>query len=469
MNDNELDSRLRAALNVKHISNDDSLMDRAVTAPRRPLREWLATSSPTARRGLAGSVAAIAALAVILPSALPTQSSLFSLSATASNAASGLVADNYGGMDSKMMLPYVTYNYIAGPGLSTKTGTGTVFRFELEGDVQQRARLIADALGVQGTLVKASYFDETYPTWVVGPEDGTSANLTISWSGTGSWWYNNPAAYPEQKCIDPGQPGDVAGDDLTQTCAKYEAPITGLNPSKDDAVAAAIELFTRLGYTGDKEQLTVYRDEWGTSVTAPESVNGERIALDWSMSWSGNGEIAYVGGQSARAVEAGEFATISPTDAVARLADWRWFGSAPMDGVPWMSARSYSVGGDTVVGEETDETTDASNGTTDDTVTEPTAEPTPEPVPSAEPVPEPIESVDPGLSPEPLPTPTVMDLIITKAVPQLLLVWDNNGGAWLVPGFVMTGDEGWPIAVISLIDGVIELPEPMPIEPAIID
>ena len=126
-----------------------------------------------------------------------------------------------------------------------------------------------------------------------------------------------------------------------------------------------------------------------------------------------------------------------------------------------MAARSYSAEGDVVVGEDTDSTTEPT--------TEPEGDPTAEPAPSVDPTPVPTESVDPGLTPEPLPTPTVMDVIISKAVPQLLLVWDNNGGAWLVPGFVMTGDEGWPLAVISLIDGVIDLPEPMPIEPAVID
>lgn len=465
MNNDELDARLRAATQSNNSTTSANVIERAVASRRRPVREWLATSSPAARRNLGGTAAAVAALALVLPSAFPTQAPLFSLSANSQSAASGLAADSLVGGDAKMMMPFVTYNYIAGPDLSTEGGSELVYRFELDGDVQQRAREIADALGIEGELAKSTYFDEMYPTWVIGPEDGTRENLTVTWSGTGSWWYNNPAAYPEQKCIDPGQPGDVVGDDLTESCSQYEAPITGKNPSEADASGYALELFTSLGYSGTKDQITVYRDEWGTTVTASEIVNGQRIALDWSMYWGGNGEIAYIGGQSARAVEAGEFATISPTAAVARLADWRWFGSAPMDGVPWMSARSYSVGGDAIVGEETDATTEPST----DPTAEPTAEPTVEPEPSVEPAPVPTESVDPGLTPEPLPTPTVMDLIISKAVPQMLMVWDSNGGAWLVPGYIMTGDEGWPIAVISLIDGVIELPEPMPIEPAVID
>lgn len=461
MNNDELDARLRAAALSNHHTASPDVMDRAVNSRRRPVREWFATSSPAARRNLGGTVAAVAALALVLPSAFPTQSPLFSLSAQSQSATTGLASDSLVGGDSKMMMPFVTYNYSAGPNLSTEGAPGLVYRFQLDGDVQQRAREIADALGVDGDPAKSTYFDANYPTWVVGPEDGSRANVTVTWTGTGSWWFNNPAAYPEQNCVDPGQPGDVVGDDLSELCAEYAAPISGKNPSEADATAEALELFASLGYTGDKENITVYRDEWGTTVTASETVKGQRIALDWSISWAGNGEIAYVGGQSARAVEAGEFATVSPTEAVARLSDWRWHGSAPMDGAPWMAARSYSAEGDVVVGEDTDSTTEPT--------TEPEGDPTAEPAPSVDPTPVPTESVDPGLTPEPLPTPTVMDVIISKAVPQLLLVWDNNGGAWLVPGFVMTGDEGWPLAVISLIDGVIDLPEPMPIEPAVID
>jgi hypothetical protein len=128
-----------------------------------------------------------------------------------------------------------------------------------------------------------------------------------------------------------------------------------------------------------------------------------------------------------------------------------------MDGVPWMSARAYDA-------------VDSGEPLRTESV-EPGLEPEPLPTesvdPGLEPEPLPTESVEPGLEPEP--TPTVMDMIISVAKPQLLMVWDNNGGAWLVPGFVMQGSEGWPLAVISLIEGVIELPDPMPIEPAIVD
>lgn len=464
MNEN-LDDRLRSASPSADSTVSPDIMDRATRSRRRPLHDWLSTSTAASRRGLVGGVAGVAALAIALPAVFPSQPALFALGSANSAAASTLGA---AGDEKMMMMPYVEYNYVADASLSTSAGTGAVYRFELSGDVRDRATDVAAAFGVTGLPVKSSYFDEAYPTWVVGPEDGSAPNIAISWSGTGSWWYNNPAAYPAAECLDPVQSGDNVDDDKSLECAEYAEPVKGLNPSEADAAAIAFDLFTQLGYAGTASDLTTYSDEWGTTVTAPEFVDGQRIALDWSISWSGNGEIAYAGGQSSTAVKAGTYGTVSAVDAVARLDDWRWFGAAPMDGLPWMSSRAYSVGGDATSSENSaGESTDPSEGVTTEPTTEPTAEPEPET--TVEPVPVPTESIDPEVTPEPLPTMTVMDLIINKATPQLLMVWDNAGNAWLVPGFVMSGDEGWPMAVISLVEGVIELPEPMPIEPALSD
>ncbi|MCY7412042.1 MAG: hypothetical protein LH471_03245, partial [Salinibacterium sp.] len=67
------------------------------------------------------------------------------------------------------------------------------------------------------------------------------------------------------------------------------------------------------------------------------------------------------------------------------------------------------------------------------------------------------------------PTPEVVNVTIDNATPTLLLLWDVDGNAWLVPGYAMQGEEGWWNAVVSLVDGVITLPEPMQIEPAILE
>jgi hypothetical protein len=55
---------------------------------------------------------------------------------------------------------------------------------------------------------------------------------------------------------------------------------------------------------------------------------------------------------------------------------------------------------------------------------------------------------------------------VGSSIPTLLLVWDALGGAWLVPGYLMSfGEQEWQSsAVIAVADGVIQIQEVLPIE-----
>jgi hypothetical protein len=82
----------------------------------------------------------------------------------------------------------------------------------------------------------------------------------------------------------------------------------------------------------------------------------------------------------------------------------------------------------------------------------------PEPGVSASPTP-----VDPAPTetPEPAPIePEVITLTVVSAEAALLSIWDSAGDVWLVPGFILVNDQGWWSSIISLIEGVIALPEP---------
>ncbi len=108
---------------------------------------------------------------------------------------------------------------------------------------------------------------------------------------------------------------------------------------------------------------------------------------------------------------------------------------------------------------------------TDNSV-DPTAPETPAP---SDPTDTPVDPTEPTAPAEPLPpiqvepTPEVVNVTVDNATPTLLLLWDVDGNAWLVPGYAMQTGEGWWNAVVSLVDGVIALPEPMQIEPAILE
>ena len=73
------------------------------------------------------------------------------------------------------------------------------------------------------------------------------------------------------------------------------------------------------------------------------------------------------------------------------------------------------------------------------------------------------------VDPMPEPTPEVVEVTVDNATATLVLLWDVDGNAWLVPGYAMQMDEGWWNSVVSLVDGVIALPEPMEIEPLVVD
>jgi hypothetical protein len=84
---------------------------------------------------------------------------------------------------------------------------------------------------------------------------------------------------------------------------------------------------------------------------------------------------------------------------------------------------------------------------------------------SASPIP-----VEPEPTEEPAPTepeqtePAVITLTVVSAESALLSIWDSSGDVWLVPGLIMVNDQGWWSSVISLIEGVIALPEPSTID-----
>jgi hypothetical protein len=87
--------------------------------------------------------------------------------------------------------------------------------------------------------------------------------------------------------------------------------------------------------------------------------------------------------------------------------------------------------------------------------TEETTEPSePSPSETVSPEPEPTET-------EPAPVePQVVTLTIVRAESALLGIWDAAGDVWLVPGWIMFNDEVWWSTVISLIEGIIALPDP---------
>jgi hypothetical protein len=68
---------------------------------------------------------------------------------------------------------------------------------------------------------------------------------------------------------------------------------------------------------------------------------------------------------------------------------------------------------------------------------------------------------------EPEPTPTVVTVTVNKSVAAPMMIWDLSGNAWIVPGYLLIGDQGWLTPVFALEDGVVTLPAPAEIMPMV--
>ncbi|KQV24693.1 hypothetical protein [Yonghaparkia sp. Root332] len=393
------------------------------------------------------------------------------------------------------------YEYVAGDGLATSGGSGAAYALERTGAPEATLDGLADVFDLVGEAVRASYFDESYPSYIVGPEDGSAPALTITWAGTASWWYSDPAASGWTSCAVPGDvgadgtageaPADEPLPEIAPEICEPVPPTGGAMPSEDEARDEAAAILTATGLDVDAEDIRVTADDWQTVASANLVVDGVETALDWAVAWGPGGEIAWAYGHAVDIVGRGTFGTVSERDAVSRLSDGRWFGAAGPEfqgggvGIAEMAGDAAFEQG--MPGTDGDGAT-GSSGAAVDPGTEPAPAPTDsappaEPVPS-EPAPEPapVDPVEPAptepepvaptpidpseppvVEPEPLPEPTPEVEIVTvnEAEATLLLMWDSEGDAWLVPGYAYRQAEGWWSSVVSLVEGVIALPEPI--------
>jgi hypothetical protein len=463
MNHNEenLDARVRGAFgDAPPVSGGDSLLDPGVLNSRSPQ----ARNPRRVKKVAAGSLLGVGSLALVgvlvTTLTLPSQAHLFTL------------ADSGGGQGAAEMATsdraigiWTQYEYLAGEGLGTEGGRGDVYQLELEGTPQGVLASLGERLGVPGVPTESEYFDPQWPLYVLGAEDWTAPSINVTWNGTGNWYYNNPAAYPDPVCTE--VPGSADGTEPGYFDCVTPEP-SGPLVSPEEARAQAVELFGATGLSvsaGDIRVLT--NDEWGVGVAAALRVGGVDTALEWTMFWAPGPILASASGHAVTITNRGSFDTVSPVVAVDRLASGMWWG-AP-------SPSYYSDFG--VAIEARDSGVEDLSSEEGAPVTEPVTPAPDEPVSSDDPVEGQPGVVEPGTDepgeepvplPEPLPEPIMPDqpeivtVTVTSSEPTLLLVWDAAGNAWLVPGYVLRyGDDDWSwSAVISVVEGVIEIPEP---------
>lgn len=430
------------------------------------------------------SLAAVAAVAVgslVVANPFAARAPLFTAAAGAPAGAASTSADAMA-EDARIAL-WIDYDYIAGPGLSTAGGRGGVYQLQRVGTPESVLADLADAFGVDGAVAETSYFDPTWPSYIVGPEDGTAPSVSVTWSGTGNWWYSNPGAYPDPVC-ELVEYDTENGVEKFEECTQPEIPAAeSLAPSEGEAAGLAADLFASLGLDVDAGDVRVVADAWQTMASVNLTVDGVATAIDYSVAWTPLGEIAWAYGHSIEVVERGTFDTVSPVDAVDRLEDWRWFGAGGPDyqgGMAYLAAES-GVARDAAAGFGAPDTSVSSTGeepgttepggSTDGGASEPNPGEPSEPVEPGDPGTDPVEPidptepveptdpiVDPTIEPAPLPEPEAVTVTVDDAEATLLLMWDADGNAWLVPGYAMEHPDGFWNTIVSLVEGVIELP-----------
>lgn len=378
------------------------------------------------------AVAAVAVGALVVANPFAPQP-LFTAAGTGT--ASALSAASESADADLRIAQWIDYEYLPGDGLATSGGRDSVYALQRTGSPESVLADVSARYGVDGPVERTEYFDEQYPSYVVGPEDGSAPSVTISWVGTANWWYSNPDGYPQ-----------VIRDDETEFVEPRLED--SLAPGEAEARSLAQEAFAAAGLEVAAGDITVTVDAFQTMASAYLTVDGVATALDWGIAWSAQtGELVWAYGHAIEVVERGTFDTVSPVAAVDRLSDWRWFGAAGPD---------YQ-GGYSILAAESGVARGAIVGAPDAPVSSSEGEPIP---------------TEPEPLPEPLPEPETVTVTVETAEATLLLLWDAEGNAWLVPGYAMQQPEGWWNAVVSLVEGVIALPEPIDpgmIEPGVIE
>ena len=445
----ELDARLRKADPANKAKTEPLSAEILVAASKSKLKLGLtqrfellsAKARGFALGGLVSGTAAILAVAVVVN---PTQTPLIQLAASYQGPSNGSNSMSEASEDKMMSMPFFSYNYVAGPNLSNEGGSGQIYKLVRTGTPESVLQKIARLFEVEGSVKKFPDFSDANPGYFFGESDdpwgvdNQNPIVSVWWSGTASWYYSNPS--------DSSISSSCNSFDDEGFCEEWVEPVPTpeLLPSKAEAIAKALEVFNASGLAVTESDLRVDMSEWGVSVTAAMTVDNQPTSIEWYIGWGSDGEISYAQGHSVVAQAVGTYNTISPVQAMDRLDQWIWYGSPPSylyEKYPAIYS-DMSVRNEPLVDPEVSET-------------EETTEPSePSPSETASPEPEPTET-------EPAPVePQVVTLTIVRAESALLGIWDAAGDVWLVPGWIMFNDEGWWSTVISLIEGIIALPDP---------
>lgn len=210
-------------------------------------------------------------------------------------------------------------------GLGTEGTSAPAWAYDAAGTFSaETAAKVAAALGVAGEP------RQEYGAWTVGPTDGQGPVVSLQPDGTTSVSFNDPGKDP-WACAFVAIPGSGAATteekeaDPQAGCGQQDL---GPAPSPDAAISTSKDVLGSLGLDpAGYEYATESYDADGKilAVTASQVVDDQRTGVAWNLTYSGAG-LSSLYGSLAPTVSIGEYAVVSPTEAVERLGDPR-FGS----------------------------------------------------------------------------------------------------------------------------------------------
>jgi len=397
----------------------------------------------------------------------------------------------------KMMVPYFLYDFVYDGALPDLGDSAAAWSLPLGGPADRATvERLAATLGVEGEPRELGA--DMGGGWMVGAEDYSTANLTVSADGMLSWWYNpDPSVWGNGTswvCAEPGVAVDPAVSETSSVDPGTETPAappdttdaTGITtvpecveptppegvPSEAEAEASARALMAELGIDASQYSFETYADDWSASVTGFMMLGGARTSLAVSFGFGAEGALTWASGFLATPQSVGEYPLVDTAAGLERLGQDQWmgfYGAAMARGGVAMDAVSSGPVSEVVVG-NAGATSSGAPDSTEVAPTEPVETVVVETVPvdTAVPVTEPIV-ISP---PDSVPTETIT-VTLTDVRLDLTMVWDVDGAVWLVPAYTFVSADQGEFTVLAVEDGYVELPdpgltpEPMPVDMAV--
>jgi hypothetical protein len=410
--DQAIETLRKSAKSVRAPKLDESILETASLSKAKPsLMAKLNLSRRATGFSLAGVAASLAGVAVIAGSVLnPQPTFTLELGATGQQSSGKMTLGNSSeaSRDAAYWGNPNAIDYIAGEDLSGDAGSGSIYEFVNYATAKELSAAIKRVLKLDGGFVTETYGVET-PN---GEEKVTYFNLqsgainvyVTDTNGALNFNYSNQEAWVLGECVKE----ETSPEMPEMTYCVEHAPVEATLPSDKDAIARTLEIFAGLGFETNAADITVNRSEDSLYAFAPIKVDGKSTGLSWDISWGNSGKISNISGYAVDAVKVADVSTISAKDTVKRMSDYRWRASG--------SSELY-----------VESTLTSTVGRWGD--------------------------LHKGLTP-------TFRVIESKTVQGI--IYDANGRMFSVPSYAMfTENDSYPLVIVSVVDGVIKLPEPI--------